>query len=229
MLDIQKHKFIMVNILKDIYSDISLGSLLGFKGGTCTYLFYDLPRFSTDIDLNLLDIKKKDFVSAKIKEILIKYGEIKDIQEKKYTLFFLISYENNAQNIKIEISKKEFPNHYKLKNYLGISMLVMNQEDMFSHKLVALLERKSIANRDLFDIWFFMKNNFEFNKEIIKLRTGMDYKKYFKKCILIIKKINEKYILQGLGEVLSGQQKIWVKKNLKKELLFLFNFYLENN
>jgi len=229
MLNIQKHKFIMVNILKDIYSDISLGPLLGFKGGTCAYLFYDLPRFSTDIDLNLLDLGEKDFVFAKIKEILKKYGEIKDMQDKKSTLFFLLLYENHAHNIKVEISKKEFPNHYKLKNYLGIPMLIMRKKDMFSHKLVALLERKFIANRDLFDIWFFMKNNFEFNKEMIKLRTEIGYKEYFKKCILTIGEINEKYILQGLGEVLSEQQKIWVKENLKKELLFLFNFYLENH
>jgi len=228
MLNIQKHKFIMVNILKDIYSDISLGPLLGFKGGTCAYLFYDLPRFSTDIDLNLLDSGEKDFVFTKIGEILKKYGEMKDMQDKRSTLFFLLSYKDDAHNIKVEISKKEFPNHYKLKNYLGIPMLIMEREDMFSHKLVALLERKFIANRDLFDIWFFMKNNFEFNKEIIELRTEMDHKKYFKKCISVIEKINEKYILQGLGELLSEQQKIWVKKNLKKELLFLFNFYLEN-
>jgi hypothetical protein len=151
------------------------------------------------------------------------------MQDKRFTLFFLLSYDNHAHNIKVEISKKEFPNRYKLKNYLGIPMLIMEREDMFSHKLVALLERKFIANRDLFDIWFFMKNNFEFDKEMIKLRTEIDYKKYFKKCILMTEKINEKYILQGLGEVLSEQQKIWVKENLKKELLFLFNFYLENH
>lgn len=228
MLNIQKHKFILVNILKDIYSDISLGSLLGFKGGTCAYLFYVLPRFSIDLDFNLLDSEKKDFVFNKMKEILKKYGKIKEIREKRFTLFFLLSYGTKTPNIKVEISKKEFPNHYELKNYLGIPMLIMKKEDMFSHKLVALLERRNIANRDLFDLWFFMKNNWEFNKELINLRTGIDYKKYLKKCILVVKKINEKYILQGLGEILDEQQKIWAKKNLKKELLFLLNFYLEN-
>ena len=45
MTDINKHKFFLVSILKDIYSDIELANSLGFKGGTAQMLFYDLPRF----------------------------------------------------------------------------------------------------------------------------------------------------------------------------------------
>ena len=228
MLDIQKHKFILVSILKDIYSDVSLGTIFGFKGGTAFYLFYNLPRFSVDLDFNLLDIKKKGIVFNKIKKILGDYGKLKKAQEKRFTLFFLLFYNLKAPNIKIEISKKEFPNHYEIKSYLGIPMLVMKKEDMFSHKLVALLERKTIANRDLFDLYFFMRNHWDFNKEIIELRTGMNYKDYLKKCILAVKKVDEKYILQGLGEILDEKQKVWAKKNLKEEVSFLLNFYLEN-
>ena len=66
MLDIQKHKFILVSILKDIYSDVSLGSIFGFKGGTAFYLFYNLPRFSVDLDFNLLDIKKSIYIISEI-------------------------------------------------------------------------------------------------------------------------------------------------------------------
>ncbi len=34
-------------------------------------------------------------------------------------------------------------------------MLVMKKEDMFAHKLVAMTERTGMANRDIFDVWFF--------------------------------------------------------------------------
>jgi len=54
MIDLNKHKFIIVQILKDIYSDLEIANELGFKGGTALMLFYDLPRFSADIDFNLL-------------------------------------------------------------------------------------------------------------------------------------------------------------------------------
>lgn len=228
MLEIQRHKLFLVQILKEIYSDISIASLLGFKGGTAAYLFYDLPRFSVDLDFNLLDINKKDVVTQAMREILTNAGKIKDQSEKKATIFFLLSYEEKSHNIKVEISKRTFSDFYEVKSYLGISMLIIRKEDMFAHKLVALSERKSPANRDYFDLWFFMKNNWDIRKEIVELRTGMDFKKYLRKCIEKVQEVDEKHILQGLGEVLDAKLKNWVKDNLKKDLLFHLNFYLEN-
>lgn len=40
MIDLNRHKFFMVQILKDIYSDIELANYLGFKGGTALMFFY---------------------------------------------------------------------------------------------------------------------------------------------------------------------------------------------
>ena len=229
MLDIQKHKFILIQILKDIYSDSGLAPILGFKGGTACYLFYGLPRFSVDLDFNLLETEKENLVFEKIKRILKNYGTIKQAFKKRFTLFFLLSYDKEERNIKIEISKRKFPEHYEVKNYLGIPMKVMKKEDIFAHKLVALLERKNIANRDLFDIYYFMKRNWPINKELVELRTKLKFKKYFQKCQRAIEKVDERYILQGLGEILDEKQKKWTKENLKKELLFLFKLYLEQS
>ena len=134
----------MVQMLKDIYSDIEIASLLGFKGGTAVYLFYNLPRFSVDLDFNLLNVERKETVFKRIELILKKYGELKEKREKRFTLFFLVSYSEEAQNVKVEISKNDFPDTYEIKNYLGIPMLVMKRDDMFAHKLVALLERNLI-------------------------------------------------------------------------------------
>ena len=53
-MDTNKHKFFMLQLLKDIFSDALLSSVLAFKGGTATMFFYNLPRFSTDLDFNLL-------------------------------------------------------------------------------------------------------------------------------------------------------------------------------
>ncbi|PIZ76423.1 hypothetical protein COY05_01425 [Candidatus Peregrinibacteria bacterium CG_4_10_14_0_2_um_filter_38_24] len=66
MLNKEKHQLIMGQILRDIYSDTEISSLLGFKGGTCAYFFYNLPRFSVDLDFDLLKqdliLKEKIFV-----------------------------------------------------------------------------------------------------------------------------------------------------------------------
>ncbi len=62
MVDISKHKFLLVRILKDIYSDVAISSYLGFKGGTALMLFYGLPRFSVDLDFNIIKKEQTDVV-----------------------------------------------------------------------------------------------------------------------------------------------------------------------
>ena len=159
MLDKNKHEIIFKNILKDIYGDRLLAPILGFKGGTACYLFYDLPRFSTDLDFNLLNLEIIDEVFNKIKNILGKYGEIVKADKKRNTLFFLVRYQKDRQAVKVEISLRSNNDNYEIKNLLGISVLTMIKEDIFAHKLVAIMERQATANRDLFDINYFLNKN----------------------------------------------------------------------
>ena len=158
-LNTTTHKNILLKILKDIYTDSLLGPVLGFKGGTAAYLFYSLNRFSVDLDFDLLDKTKEQEVFDKMGNIIKKYSLIREKANKRQTLFILLSYSEEAQNIKIEINKRSFGSQYEVKNYLGISMLVIEKQDMFAHKLVALIERNKIANRDIFDIHFFLNKN----------------------------------------------------------------------
>jgi predicted nucleotidyltransferase component of viral defense system len=67
-----KHKSILIKILKDIYSHPTIGPILGFKGGTAANLFYNLDRFSVDLDFDLLDTTKEELVFKEIKSILAK-------------------------------------------------------------------------------------------------------------------------------------------------------------
>jgi len=227
-LKIATHKNILVKILKDIYTDTSLGPLLGFKGGTAAYLFYNLDRFSVDLDFDLLDENRKQEVFDKVENIAKEYGAIKEKRDKKHTLFILLSYSNEAQNIKIEINKRSFGSQYEVKNYLGISMLVMRREDMFAHKLVAMIERNKIANRDIYDVHFFLKNNWGINKEIVEKRTEMKFIDYLKKCIEFVENIPDHGVLSGMGELINEKQKHWVKSKLKKDTMFLLKLALDN-
>jgi hypothetical protein len=228
MLDKNQHEIILINILKDIYSDNFLASRLGFKGGTACYLFYDLDRCSTDLDFNFLGKPEEEkIIIEKITQLAGKYGNIEESATRKNTLFFLLSYEKYKQKIKIEISRRNFDDEYELKNYFGISILVMKRQNMFTHKLVALTDRPKIANRDLYDLNWYLKNNPGVNEKIIEKRTGRKLIAYLKYLIRFIKtKVKNEYILDGLGEVLSGKQKAAVKNNLKKDLLFSLNIYL---
>ncbi len=227
-LGITVHKNILIKILKDIYTDGSLGPLLGFKGGTAAYLFYGLDRFSVDLDFDLLKKVKEQEVFKKVEEIAREYGTIKEKTNKRNTLFFLLSYSEEAQNIKIEINKRSFNSQYEVKNYLGISMLVIRREDMFAHKLVALTERGKIANRDIFDIHYFLKSDWEINRAIIEKRTKMRFADYLKKCIKFVEEIPTRGILSGIGELVNEKQKAWVKSKLKEDTIFLLKLMLDN-
>lgn len=226
-LDVAKHINILVRILKDIYTDTSISPLLGFKGGTAAYLFYDLSRASLDLDFDLLDESKEDYVFKKIEEIAKQYGQSKEHRKKRFNLLLILAYENDAPNIKIEINRRGFGSKYEVRSYLGISMKVMVREDMFAHKLVAMYERMGKANRDIFDVWFFGQKDWPINKEIIEKRTEVSFKEFLRKCIEALEKLPDRDILAGMGELLDEKQKAWVKAKLRSEVIFQLKLKLE--
>ncbi len=227
MLDRNHHKTILLQILKDIYTDSTLGPVLGFKGGTAAHLFYGLGRFSVDLDFDLLEREKDKIVFEKLGRTLVRYGTVKEQYRKRNTLLYVVSYEKEAQNIKVEINRRSFTSRYEMKSYLGIPMLVMVREDMFAHKLAAVLERRKTANRDIYDIWYFLKHRWTVNKEIIEKRTGMDFISLLEKCITFVEALSNRTILSGMGELLDEKQKTWVKTKLKGDLVFLLKIRLE--
>ena len=223
MLDITKHKFYLVSLLKDIYSDIELATALGFKGGSAQMLFYDLPRFSVDLDFNLLYKDKHTEVFNKIRSLLLNYGTIKDETEKHFGLLIVLDYGAFERNLKIGISNREYPDSYEIKNYLGIPMNVMVKPDMFAHKLCALTDRNVLTNRDIFDTYFFMKQKTPVNKVIIEKRMGEDFFKYLDLCIARIEKARS--LLSGLGELIDPVLKKFVKTRLKSETIQFLRMY----
>lgn len=222
-LDIGRHRTILFQILKEIYSDADIASFLGFKGGTAALLFYGLNRFSVDLDFDLLDESKEDLVFKKIGKILEKYGILKEAARKRFNLFWLISYEDKAQNIKIEINRRNFGSEYEVKTYNGISMLVMTKKDMFAHKLMAMYERFGKTNRDIYDVWYFLTSRTEINKKIVEERSNLSFKSFVKKCVKRLGTADKKNILQNMGELLTAKQKIWTKAHLVDETISLLN------
>jgi len=228
-LEITKHKTNLTNILIDIYKDSLLGSLLGFKGGTAAMLFYNLPRFSVDLDFDLVtDFNdnpkaREDMISRMTKLLSAKYI-IKDQSKKFNTLFWLLSYGEGLARIKVEISTRENPfNHYDLKSFYGAKIKVLTIQDMIAHKMIALTERSSIANRDLFDVHYFLGTPYagEINYDVIKQRTGKTPQEFYTFLLEFVGAINPKSVLNGLGEVLDDSQKDWAKAKLVKETLGL--------
>ena len=230
-LNISTHNSILLKVLKDIYSDPTISTVLGFKGGTAAVLFYGLPRFSVDLDFDLLDAEKEDYVFERVKTILEKYGKLKESNRKRFNLFYLLSYDQkdiNAQNVKVEINRREFGSKYEIFSTLGISMQVMVKEDMVAHKLCAMYERIGKSNRDIFDVQYFLSHDWPVNKKIVEDRMGVPYKEFLQKCIDQVEKFEARDILAGMGELLNEKQKDWARAKLKSEVLFSLRLALSN-
>mgnify|MGYP000290460191 FL=1 len=189
--------------------------------------FYDLPRFSVDLDFNLLDLAKEKTVYEKVRKILLKYGKIFDEAIKFYGPIIVLDYGVGERKLKIEISNRQWNNHYERKNLLGINMQVMVAPDMFAHKLCALLDRGELTNRDIFDSWFFMQKQTPINKEIVEKRMEMSLADYMQKCIDHLESVSDRGILNGLGELMDEDMKKFVRTKLRTETISLLRFYKE--
>lgn len=217
----------MLQILRDIFADCFLAANLGFKGGTALMFFYDLPRFSVDLDFNLLNKENEASVYERVKGILLKYGKIHDEAIKFYGPIIVLDYGMGERKLKVEISNRQYDNHYEIKNYLGIEMRVMTQTDMFSHKLCALTDRSEVANRDIFDCWFFMRNQTPINPLIIKQRMDMQLQDYIAQCITLLEQTSDSNLLNGLGELVDNKMKHFVKTQLRTELISNLRIFKE--
>lgn len=217
----------MLQILKDIYSDIELANALGFKGGTALMFFYNLNRFSVDLDFNLIATDKEEHVYQKIRSILLKYGTIFDEAKKYFGPIIVLNYGVGERKLKVEISNRQFDNHYERKNLLGINMKVMVASDMFAHKLCALLDRNELTNRDIFDTHFFLTQRTPINRSIVETRMNMPFDKYIEKCIACLENTSDKGMLNGLGELMDEESKKFVRTKLRVETIDLLRFFKE--
>ena len=212
-MDVNKHRYYMMQVLLAIFRHPQLSTLLAFKGGTSLMMFHNLTRFSTDLDFNLLDATKTEYVYNELHNILLKFGTIDDEAMKFYGPLLVLNYGKGERMLKVEVSNREYPNHYEIRSLLGTDIRVMTLADMFAHKLCALGER--ITPRDIYDVWFFLQNRTEINAEIVQIRTGMSVGDYALQCAEKVRSYSSRVLMQGLGEVLLDNQ----SKNFAREQL----------
>lgn len=215
-MDKNKHKLYMAQILSLIFKDRDLCNVMAFKGGTSLMFFHNLNRFSTDLDFNLLDPAKLDMVYGKVRTILTRFGTIDDEAKKLYGPVLVLDYGKGERMLKVEISMRQYPDHYEMRSLAGTDVRVMTMPDMFAHKLCAMGER--LSPRDIFDVCFFLQNHTEINEEIVRLRTGKSVGEYAAWCAGHVHEASPKLLMQGLGKVLNDlKSKNFVRNKLIDE------------
>lgn len=179
--------------------------------------FHNLPRFSTDLDFNLLDTDKLDIVYAKVRQILLRFGTIDDEAKKQFEPILVLNYGKGERMLKVEISTRQFDNHYEMRTLAGTDIRVLRTADMFAHKLCAMGER--LSPRDVFDVWFFLQQlHANINETIIMERTGKSVSEYANWCAVRVREASPKLLMQGLGEVVDDTRtKTFIKTKLIEE------------
>ena len=199
----------MLQIIKAVFLS-PVWPHLAFKWGTACYFLYGLERFSTDIDFDILHPEVK--VDNDLMQVVKQFWKLTAGQR------MVLSYGENETNIKIDVNRKiRKANAYEEVNFFWTLIRVQTKATIFANKLVALLER--MANRDMYDVYFFFQHLFEINEAVIEERTGKSLKEVLSLLLKQVRRLPKGYkVLDGLGEVLTEQQKSRVRGHLVEEL-----------
>ena len=156
-------------------------------------------------------------VYNKIRQILLRFGTIDDEAKKLNGPILVLNYGKGERMLKVEISNRQYDNHYETRNLAGTDIRVLTVPDMFAHKLCAMGER--LSPRDVFDVWFFLQQmHASINENIIKERTGKTVAEYAEWCAKRVREASPKLLMQGLGEVIDDTRtKNFVKTKLIEE------------
>ena len=186
------------DILKNIIDDKDLSRDLIFKWGTSLMLFYDLDRFSEDLDFNYTDVKTISIIEKKFKSLWYKFIN----EETPYWRKFSIEYWNWEDKFHciVDLSKYNYEIKPKtdLKSFWWKPIKVLTLSQNFAHKLCAFYERKKW--RDVVDINFYMSKLVFPDENILKERHNKDFKDFL--CLLI-KELQTPYLNERLSKALD--------------------------
>ena len=171
MLEIAKRKGLTNKeyIEKDYFQDLFLfhlykkTNLFVFKGGTCLYKIYNLPRFSEDLDFSILEKTDPEKI---ISEVGDKIGcEVKSIKKMKTSVLIKLGFKGiltDYNTLRIDISLSNIVFNYEIKQYIPVyidinpfSLRVLNLKEMLAEKIHSILSRNKAG--DLYDLFFLLR------------------------------------------------------------------------
>lgn len=227
------HKTWLYRLLIEICDDLLLSKVLRFKGGTCAAMRGFINRFSIDLDFDLIaDYKEIPDIRKSFEEIFVKLDLIIKDKSSNVPQYFLKYPSENKMRNTIKIDSLYPPpkaNKYEpvLLSEIDRTLLCQTQDTMAANKMAAIIDRYeksgAIAGRDIFDVHQYFLKGFDYNKDVIKERTGKSVKEFLIYLIDFIKKnVTQTIIDQDLNHLLPNLEFQKIRKILKQEvILFL--------
>lgn len=234
----------------------SWGENLLFKGGSCLRMFFDLPRLSEDLDLDIVNPKtfvSKDFLTdlekyfgqtLQYKKLEVSLSGKKNILKLKFPLLDTLGLAKEERTktlfLRIDLSTalgKSYKTELSLKSTHDFSFLVKRYSlpDLFSGKIAAILGRTvmeagktvpRIKGRDYFDLAWLMEKKITPNFAYLAEITGIKNQKQLKT------KLEEKVDNLDLAVLRQDLLPLFREKNFVdkfcKNYKNIFNILVEN-
>jgi len=186
------------NILINILDSKELSNDLIFKWGTSLMFFYNLDRFSEDLDFNYTKDVTISIIKSKFRELWYDFLSKKTNFWVKFSIKYW-EWDNNFHCI-VDLSKYSYNIKPKtdLKIFWWKPIKVLTLEQNFAHKLCAFYERKKW--RDVVDVNFYL-SKWIFPDEGVLIER---HKKIFEEFLyLFIKELQAPYLCKRISKVLD--------------------------
>lgn len=186
------------NILRSIIENKGLSKDLIFKWWTSLMLFYNMDRFSEDLDFNYINDNTITIIENRFDELGYNYTKQKTHFGRKYSIVY---WEGDERfHCIVDLSKYLYKTkpEINLKSFWGKPLKVLNLKQNFAHKLCAFYERKKW--RDVVDINFYMSKWIFPDEQILLERHNNDFKGLI--C-LVIKELQTPYLNERLSKALD--------------------------
>lgn len=237
-------EFLQSYILKEIYESENSKDLIFYWWTSLRFLFW-LNRLSEDLDFvsnnftdfELLGVRLQKYFKKNDLELIFKVQKFRVILNFKNLLekFDLTFWNSKDLYLKIEISNHfDFCEDYKIKIYpvfrFNQALLIkwFDKSTLFSTKLNAVLNRKwekqiwenkiSVKWRDIYDLFWYLSNNFKPNIDCIIDIDSLDELK--DKLINIIWNINFKEVIFDIENFIEDKSLLlFLEENWKEVIL----------
>jgi len=206
----QYRENVMIEVVQSLAKS-KPGSHMAFRGGTALKLFYGLPRYSEDMDYDLVPGASPPELLEDIKTLCKRRKwEITDDALKYYTLLVELRFSGPERSFrtKIEVSTREKILDTTIMSLRGIGVLTLEPSFLMTEKLVTFLDRH--AGRDIFDAWFILNNAYPLNESMINTAFG-DERNFYKAILGKIENADPGRITRDTGKLLSQDYRNWIK------------------
>lgn len=200
----------IIEVVQEIAKS-NAGSQIAFKGGTALKLFFDLPRYSEDIDYDSLPGVSAHELMNDLRDLFTKRRyEITDEAIKYFTILLELRFSGPDRHfrVKIEISTREKELETTILSFRGVPILTLEPSFLMTEKLLTFVDRR--AGRDIFDAWFILEHDYPLKESLIE-KTFAGYKDFYKALLNIVEKTNTKKILRDTGKLLGEDHRNWIR------------------